>query len=54
MMMTQIANARTLRAQRVGRAGVAAAQLADVDAAAQAADDEAADNRAEKIGKQRP
>ena len=33
-------------------AGIAAAQLADVDAAAQAADDEAADNGAEKIGEQ--
>ena len=52
MRMTQIAKRQPLRAQRVGAAGIAAAQLADVDAAAQAADDEAADNGAEKIGEQ--
>jgi hypothetical protein len=39
-----------LRAQRVGRTDVAAAELAQVDAAAQAADDLAAHEVAEQIG----
>ncbi len=37
-----------LRAQRVGAAGVAAAELADVDAAVEEADEQAAEHGAER------
>ncbi len=41
-----------LRAQRVGAAGVAAAERADIDTAAQLADDQTADQRADQIARE--
>ena len=52
MMITQIANAAPCVRSALVAPALPLPELADVDAAAQPADHEAADNRAEKIGEQ--
>ena len=52
MSITQKRERLALRAQRIRAAGIAAAERADVHAAAQPPDDETADERAEQIARE--